>query len=684
MKNDFDLIKEKIDNSGITAPEQLSESAVRAMIEDRQPKPVELKPKRTRKAVAAIAASFVIVAAAGVILGTQLSKPPVVTEPVSSGPQLKTFDSYDDVKAAVEKANSSNDGWGWRLGRMSLEEDYAVSDAESSGSATGSSGSASGTGGSSAGSGASDSYSETYKQVAGVDEADIIKTDGKYIYCVDNYGYGSCVRIFTADGANSRLVTELDAEDHAPSTPDEAAKIRRDYYYYDSFTVSNMYLCDGRMVLLCVDNNSSETMTVAQVYDISDIGNIRLLDSFSQSGSHSASRMIGDTLYIVSTYYPYGDRIIPLCGSGSDPEQIPCDCVYSLEDPDNGSFLVVSAYNTKDYGALTESKAILGAVDDIYCNENNLYIYANRYDYRAQEWYGKLLYGSSGMTTQILKVNLTDGLSFTAFAEVDGYIDDRYALDEYEGYLRVATTSSQGDKDVNNLYVLDENLNTIGSVTGFARNESIKAVRYMGDTAYVITYEQTDPLFVIDLSDPAAPAILGEVKISGFSTMLVPIGDDLVLGLGYHTQEEDYIDMEVQEGFKLALFDVSDKANPKVLDSKSFVDCYSEVQYDPKALVYNPDRGDYVVPLNYAHYGWRDYTIVDDAEIDDGYTAPQDKDVYYGGMLNFKVENGGIKIIDRYQTEKTDSVQRCVYVGDTVYMTYADADGIALLTTPYQ
>ena len=111
---------------------------------------------------------------------------------------------------------------------------------------------------------------------------------------------------------------------------------------------------------------------------------------------------------------------------------------------------------------------------------------------------------------------------------------------------------------MNNLYVLDGELNPVGEVTGFAPDESIKAVRYMENTAYVITYEQTDPLFVIDLTDPTTPVITGEVKISGFSSMLVPIDENTVLGIGYHTEDEGR-EMEIQEGLKIVTFDVSDK-----------------------------------------------------------------------------------------------------------------------------
>lgn len=658
MKNDFDFIREKIENSDIKAPESLSESAVRAMLEDKQPAPIPLRPKRRWPVVAAAAAAFVIVATLGVVLGTRMFKPSVKSEQpsisTSSGLTLKTFGSYKDVEDAIGNIRKHNQKKNDSRIFEAINSDMAAADGSSDAAKNGSSLDASG------GSASTNSFSETYKQVEGVDEADIIKTDGRYIYCVDNLYNAATVKIFSADGDSSRLIATLDASRNSGSTADEAAVSDSVYYYGYAFTVSDMYLSDHTLVLLCMDHRAAgETVTKAQVYDVSDINNIRFLGEHSQSGYLASSRMIGDTLYTVSSYYPYNDRVIPYCNGA----EIDCGCIYAMPDPDTEGFLVVSAYNTRDLSEQTRTKALLGAVEDIYCNEENLYIYASRYEGEDN----RLSFLRSSTRTQIVKMNLTDGLNFSAFGEVRGYIDDQYALDEYNGNLRVATTSERDGKNVNNLFVLDENLSVIGSVTGFAEDESIKAVRYMGDTAYVITYEETDPLFVIDLSDPVAPAILGEAKISGFSTMLVPIGDDLVLGLGYHTEEKDYTDLEVREGVKLALFDVSDRTNPKVLDSKSFVDYNSEVQYNPKALVYNPDRDDYVIPLNYAYYAWRD-SVTDDAASFDGELIY--KDVLNGGMLNFSVENGKIKVIDQYRSDKMDAVERCIYVGDTVYMTH--------------
>ena len=507
------------------------------------------------------------------------------------------------------------------------------------------------------------SFSKTYEQVEGVNEADIIKTDGKYIYCVDGgYSWKSKVVIFSAKGKDSRKVAEIDVFHETDAASRDEVK-EWDYYYAKSRHITDMYLNDDRLIVVCGDyaNHSGYTvdMSHVRVYDISDIENISLVDTFTQSGVYVSGRMIGDMLYLVSSFVSRDGEDIPACGKNADPAPIPADCIYATMDADTPGFLVISAYDTSDRDSRTVTKSILGRIDDIYCNLDHLYIYSTVY---GDSWYnGGFPWGGIDeidVSTQIIKVDLSDDIAFSAYTEVNGMVDDQYAFDEYQGNLRVATTVP------GELYVLNDELSVIGSVTGFARNESIKAVRYVGDTAYVITYKQTDPLFVIDLSVPTNPMILGEAKISGFSTMLVPIDDNTILGLGYHTSDSTFSDMEVQDGFKLVLFDVSDKLDPRVLDTMVYEECSSEVQYNPKALVYNPDRDDYIVPLNYYHWG----------EYDSERGEYQYEDEWYGGALNFRIRDNQLVEVERYKVDH-DAVERCVYIGDTVYMTYRDQNG---------
>ena len=728
MMNDFDYIKDQLDNSGVNAPDHMDESYVLDRLSHTQPKLVTLKRNKRIGWITGIAAALVVAVATSTAVGVYLHNARIAVPSVTKKTGLIHFTNYDQIKTALHEINERN-GYDL-LANAESDEDYGItagSDAmKSSGSASGSSssGSASGSGSSSNGSsyayageggGSSEnitldgaysgddsaSHSDTYKQVEAVDEADIIKTDGRYIYAVEHKyedsGQTDGVAVFTAvPGTEKSIVTIVPGDPKTATAdeeePDQADKDSSQVWSYHSHTrcINDIFLKDNRLVILYSDmlyyelasdfSYHSESLTRAYVYDVTDPVHYTLLDTFTQSGDYTSSRMIGDTLYLITA--DPGAEDIPVCGHGSTPDQLPADCVYSVSKPSVNTFLIVSAYDTLNRDAVSDSKAILGAAEDVYCNEENLYITATDWHY----YYGlyEVDYAADGDSavsndtvaaaeeqaaefeptkTSIYKVSLTDGLSFTGYAKVEGYIDSQYSLDEYQGNLRVAaTTENKNYEQTNNLYVLDENMKLIGSVTGFADDEHIEAVRFVGDTAYVITYRTTDPLFVIDLSDPTAPAILGEVKISGFSTMLVPLDGNMILGLGINTDDyATYDDIEVQDGFKLALFDVSDPTHPQVLDSRSYVHCYSDVMYTPKALVYNADRNDFVIPLNYALW---DYD-----EDSDTYTEEQ-----YGGMLNFAVRGGKLVETDRYRSVH-NYVERCVYVGDTVYMTHSNSIG---------
>ena len=150
-------------------------------------------------------------------------------------------------------------------------------------------------------------------------------------------------------------------------------------------------------------------------------------------------------------------------------------------------------------------------------------------------------------------------------------------------------------KENNYLYVFDSNLKQIYKSEAFASGESIKAVKYVDNYAYVITYENTDPLFIINLSNVKKPKFMGNVEVDGFSSMLVNVGGDQLLGVGYNTYFDD--NTERTDGLKFVLFDVSDPLEPKVLDERVYRTVSSEAQYNPKALVENKEKGYYAVPV---------------------------------------------------------------------------------------
>lgn len=636
MKNtDFDSIKEKFKNSGVNAPDALHEDRIAGMLPEQ---PLQaLPPKHNRKKVVAgvsAAAAFAIVTAGAVTFTSLFHQPFSSPKLVAGSASLRAFGSRDELTEEVKKVQnirkrSSNNPKDWIFGSDVYEYSAESNQFDAALPDTGSS------------SGAS-SHNSTYVQATGVDEADCVKTTAAHIF----YLHSNTIHIFSAEGKNAKEVATVEGTDEN--------------------SLSDFYVTGNRLITLGVEYRDGGHYTEAVVYDISDVAAVKRTGSFSQSGSYLSSRMIGDTLYMVSNHNARYELDLPQTGAAvstadsATMDEIPYTDVFSVETPTVSNFLVVSRVDVKTDAQVTKSKAILGSGNIIYCNQENLYVTAHEF---APEVYSSMFKSVSGnywdiygADTQIIKISLADGIDFVASEKVNGTVNNQYALDEYNGKLRVATTSRDSEhNEINNLFVLDENLRQLGSVTGFAQNESIKAVRYIKDTAYVITYEQTDPLFVIDVSNPSQPAIKGEVKISGFSTLLVPVDDNTLLGIGYHTTDitEGDAAMEMQDGVKIVTFDVSDKSNPKVLDTQIFENYDSAVQRDPKALLVNFERGDFTIPMSK-----QEWTL-------DGWKTTSE-------ALNFRVENGKIKIIDRYVSEKFSNpdynLERCVHVGDNIYL----------------
>jgi uncharacterized secreted protein with C-terminal beta-propeller domain len=175
-------------------------------------------------------------------------------------------------------------------------------------------------------------------------------------------------------------------------------------------------------------------------------------------------------------------------------------------------------------------------------------------------------------------------------------------MDEYEGYFRIATTSRRGGVLQNNIYVIDEEMRTAGKLENLAPGESLHSARFAGDKAYLVTFKKTDPLFVIDLTRPDAPEVLGELKIPGYSDYLHPYDETHLIGVGKETQEAQEGDFAWYQGLKLSLFDVSNVSSPQQLAKTVIGDrgTDSQVLSDPKAFLFDKSRSLLVIPVNLA------------------------------------------------------------------------------------
>ncbi|MBI5697790.1 MAG: beta-propeller domain-containing protein [Thaumarchaeota archaeon] len=216
----------------------------------------------------------------------------------------------------------------------------------------------------------------------------------------------------------------------------------------------------------------------------------------------------------------------------------------------------------------------------------------NEYDLRIQE---------QTLRTIVHKIALNQGqLKYIAKGEVPGRLLNQFSMDESENRFRIATTSEYyGYKTIlhNNVYVLDENLKTVGSLEGIAKDETIYSSRFMGDRLYLVTFKRMDPFFVIDLSTDT-PKVLGELKIPGFSNYLHPYDENHVIGIGRETKENQWGGVQA-EGVKIALFDVTNVSNPTTIDvetiGKQGTD--SEVLSDHKAMLFDKQKGILSIPI---------------------------------------------------------------------------------------
>jgi len=281
----------------------------------------------------------------------------------------------------------------------------------------------------------------------------------------------------------------------------------------------------------------------------------------------------------------------------------------------------------------------------------------------SQEYENRLVYETQ--TTVIHKIGMDRlALSYSSKAEVPGRLLNQFSMDEFNGKFRIATTSEaygpQGSSVYNNVYVLDENLKVVGSLEKIAPRETIYSARFMGERLYLVTFQRIDPFFVIDLSRDT-PKVLGELKMPGYSNYLHPYDKNHVIGIGKETKESQWGGVQVF-GVKVALFDVSDVRNPKVVDVFTIGDqsTDSEVLYDHKALLF--DRNKDVLSLPITSNDYIDPLVKDD------YTEPK----FWQGFYVFGVDpDAGFKLKGRVEHPNSGYDygygSRSFYIGDVLY-----------------
>ncbi|PKL57919.1 MAG: hypothetical protein CVV34_05025, partial [Methanomicrobiales archaeon HGW-Methanomicrobiales-5] len=391
----------------------------------------------------------------------------------------------------------------------------------------------------------------------------------------------------------------------------------------------------------------SAPVTHAVFYDISDRKDPKLLKDYTIDGDYVTARMIGSTVYLLSreSVYPYNDRIIVPTVRENTKVIIAPD-VYYFDNPERQyDFTTITSFDAGN-GATKDAKTYLvGSGNIVYVSPDAMYVsyqkYHNIYPVRGMVEPAMGVAQGSGVssgaaaplsvssivedfntmseadkqtaivelksgeqeainrkeidqsTTVIHKIGINNGaITYIAKGEVPGYLKNQFAMDEYGGNLRVATTSSvyttRGQYEYNNVFVLDSAMKMIGSLTHIAEQEQIYSTRFIADRLYMVTFKRIDPFFVIDLSTPTSPKILGKLKIPGYSDYLHPYDKNLIIGLGKETGTNDWGGVSTQ-GLKLALFDVSDVEHPRLVGKVEIGDAGSDsaALSDHKAFLFD-------------------------------------------------------------------------------------------------
>jgi hypothetical protein len=467
-------------------------------------------------------------------------------------------------------------------------------------------------------------YTKTNTQEKGVDEADLVKTDGKYVYTLRN---NELVVAKTWPVDKPQIVARLTFKTMVP----QQLYLHGDQLVLQGYATQprqNQYMY-GSTRLIVVDAHDRQRPRLETIYDV--------------DGGTYSSRVVGDDVYLVQNgalqmppklleaaqkvmaKIPRNDQLslrpweiqarlaatlrkaiysnltaadveamLPAIYAGNKKTPLACDSLYM---PPNNTQLGLTALAR--ISLKNEQTDLVGAMiagGTVYASTDALYI--------ASPFYQWNQYGYSSMQTQVHEFTLADQGGkprYIASGAIDGQILNEFSMSEHNGDLRIATTdwNWNGQQGGNHLFVLrphNGKLETIGSLRGLAKGERIYAGRMFGDKGYLVTFRQTDPLFTLDLSDPTHPRVAGELKINGFSSYIHPMGNDQLLTIGQDADKNGRI-----TGLHLQVFDVSDATNPKRRFHETFAYksnyASSAAQYDHHAFTYDPVTGTLAIPF---------------------------------------------------------------------------------------
>ncbi len=613
-----------------------------------------------------------------------------------------------------------------------------------------------------AGAQASSDFSTTNNQVAGVDEADIVKSDGSYLYVRS----GSKIDILAAYPPEQAQVLSSLNFDNPPTglfvngnrmlVIGQREPVFRPMIFNAPNTAAPNIVAPGIYPLPPVYRPQGVTVAV---YDTSDKASPKLLDSFSITGaSYVASRMIGSYVYlIVNTPLDLGKtqgngqsdlRLPEIIEENGSVTNFPASVVQYFDIPyPSYQYTMVEAYNL-DAVTRKTSVFLTGATQQVFVSAQNIYLTSpapvdpvpllQKYlgqltpllpdsltnqltapgasqEQKLQQLATVLSMGNStgpGNQAQIdqivsemqhdlmlaedqtlvQKFNISNyDATFQAQAEVPGQVLNQYSMDEQDGYFRIATTTNLAqpleqstNNSSNNIFVYGPDLQLVGQLTGLAPGEHIYSARFLGKRAYLVTFQQVDPFFVVDLTDPTSPKVLGDLKIPGFSDYLQPYDENHIIGIGKDTTPNPQENgMARPTGLKIALFDVTNPEQPQELSRYVFPDgSDSQAIYDPKALLFSQSKNLLALPVsspnnNGQYYSYWQGAYVFNVSLDQGivlkgtieHPAPNTTQTY-GQVIPAPVSPPAsgvmIPVPLPYQPQYSN-IQRILYIDDVLY-----------------
>ncbi len=592
----------------------------------------------------------------------------------------------------------------------------------------------------------SSDYSTTNIQVAGVDEADIVKNDGKYIYTVS----GNKIVIVDAYPAeNAKILSEIELK----GSPQEIF-INKDRLIVFGWEQSYYPVKEGTAEKAIAPEYYPyySQSTFIRIYDISDRSSPKLKGNYSIEGNYYDSRMIGDYVYAVvnKNVYYYGDEVvIPRISSGGEASPA-CNCVdvYYFDVPDSSyHFSTIVGVNSQSNEAPESKVFLMGYTQNMYVSQNSIYItYQKRlsqnyyYEKLIREvliptapgdlvprineissynisMYSKLqeiqkLFDSyqrslsdterynlqkkveermnkvqeeiarETMKTVVHRIAIEGSkIEHKAEGEVPGTVLNQFSMDEFNDYFRIATTTGEvWRSDIpskNHVYVLDSDLKITGKLEDLAPGERIYSARFMGDRCYLVTFKKVDPLFVIDMSDPKSPKVLGKLKIPGYSDYLHPYDENHIIGIGKEAVEAENGNFAWYQGVKLSLFDVTDVEHPKEMAKYNIGDrgTDSYALHDHKAFLFSKSKNLLAIPILLAEIDEQKYNGKVPANAYGDYVwqgayvfeLTLEKGFELKGKITHNANQEEFLKSGYYYYNNAYSVKRSLYIGENLY-----------------